>query len=480
MKLFLRLALCSFAVTLACAATAQYKATFRNDIAPKAVLEFSVGTPISGLRAVPVKLDATSTGILIVYHEKKGGGGPNPEYFEMPEGTLSFVMFDLEGKQLWRKDLGKNVMPNTDYCPVMPFDLDGDGSEEVWFVNNSDTELPLATTKYMAEALNAKTGETLRSMKWPAAPRNQPSGNIYRLYFLGCYVKGKPVLITGQGIYQYGPMHLNGYDQNLKRIWHTEYEVGAPGPRGSHTSMIVDIDQDGEDEFLWGERCIQARDGKMKFNSCDNKFTGHTDVAQPVYNYKDKRWYVFCCRENGETPRVVLWDDKGKMVWSDREGHVDKGWVAHYSTDGSWVGTVLEIGHKYKSGTEVIRENQMEYHYNILTGETLPLLFKGASSAHPVDFNGDGIHELIDKSKLVDVNGARYSLKGRISHISKFMAAYPGEQIITWEDGGVIRVWANAKGEDSPEAKARYANPFYRSNQRMSAVGSNTDNLGGI
>ena len=30
------------------------------------------------------------------------------------------------------------------FCPVFPFDLDGDGADEIWFVDNVDSDHPLS------------------------------------------------------------------------------------------------------------------------------------------------------------------------------------------------------------------------------------------------------------------------------------------------------------------------------------------------
>ena len=454
-------------------------AQYRQDIAPKVVLEFNVGTPISTFRSVPVQLNASGgTGILIAYTEKPAGGSPSSEFFTLPQGTLSLVMFDLTGKQLWRRELGRNVIPNTNFVPVLPFDLDGDGVEEVWYIDNSDPELPLKTTAFIVQSLDANTGKAMRSFPWPTTTKSQPMGNLFRNFLLGTYAGGKPILVTGQGTYQYGPMALTGYDSNLKRIWRTDIPVGAPGPRGSHMSAIADMDMDGDDDILWGERCIRARDGKILF--MPEGYTGHSDIVQPVMDWENKRWNLYCCRENGETPRLVYMDNQGKTIWSDLEGHVDKGWVARFTENGEWICTALEIGRKYKEGREVIRENQKEFAYQLATGEPIELPFKGATSAKPIDFNGDGIHELYYKNQIRDVRGNQSRINGSVSHVSHFMD-YPGEQIITHTSDGTIRVWANAEGgPDSPQATRRYEHPFYKRNQKLTAVSANDDNLSGL
>lgn len=43
-----------------------------------------------------------------------------------------------------------------------------------------------------------------------------------------------------------------------------------------------------------------------------------------------------------------------------------------------------------------------------------------------------------------------------------------------------IRVWADRNAVDSPAARARYGHPFYGANQRLTGIGYNLPNLGGI
>ncbi len=43
-----------------------------------------------------------------------------------------------------------------------------------------------------------------------------------------------------------------------------------------------------------------------------------------------------------------------------------------------------------------------------------------------------------------------------------------------------MRIWADANAADTGTALARYAHPFYRTNQRLTASGSNLNVLGGL
>jgi hypothetical protein len=54
--------------------------------------------------------------------------------FFFPGDTLKLALFTESGGLVWRRDLGRGVVPGMWFCPVFAFDLDGDGVDEIWFV----------------------------------------------------------------------------------------------------------------------------------------------------------------------------------------------------------------------------------------------------------------------------------------------------------------------------------------------------------
>lgn len=455
-----------------------------REISPTVLLEFSLGTKAGQFRAVPVKLNSKNEqGILAVYSEYGDCGSPNPQYFVFPKGVLSFVMFNNKGKQLWRVDLKDNVIADLNFCPVFPFDLDGDGAEEIWFVNNTDLLRPFASNKYVVEKLDANSGKSLGSFPFPMLNDKQSMGNLFRLFLMGGYDHDKPVLLTGQGTYQYGPMAVHAYNPDLTQRWRKQFNVGEKGARGSHMSPMSDFNNDGVDEIMWGERCINVSDGSYLFVADYDVYTGHSDVIQPVLRRSDNKWHLYTCRENGEQPRLVFFDDKGKRIWSDLTGHVDIGYVAHWGNDGKVIAAALEIDKKFAAeGGGVVRTDGREYMYDLWTGKRIDPPFKEFIHAVPVDFNGDGIHELWSHGVLHTSEGKEIKLPdaGSLAHASHFLNDYAGEQIITWDPSGTVRVWGDKNAFDTEAAKKRYSHNFYKRNQKLTASGMNIKNLGGI
>ena len=70
-------------------------------------------------------------------------------------------------------------------------------------------------------------------------------------------------------------------------------------------------------------------------------------------------------------------------------------------------------------------------------------------------------------------------LGGAVAMASRFLDA-PGEQLLSYHEVGLVKAWGFEAAEDSARARARYAHPFYRTNQRLTASGYNLGNLGGI
>lgn len=454
----------------------------RQRIDPVKVTEFRISEGIGRLRAVPVQLK-TQSAILLVYSEDESID-PSPAMFFFPAHTLKLVLVTQSGKELWRKELNKGVIPGGWFCPVFPFDLDGNGVEEIWFVNNADPVHPLNIRAYKIARLDSETGEQTGEWPWPQPAGGQGLSHTYRNFIWGAYVGTTPVLLTAQGTY--GPMKIQGWNADMKRRW--EYSVPAHGgPRGSHMNPVVDIDQDGTDEIMWGERCVNVDTGKEVFVADRDVYSGHSDVIQPVFNYEDKRWYVYTCRESGESPRIVLFDDHGRRVWSHLDkGHIDRGWAIRGEV-GQRIAYGLRIGSK-KAGPEGFSRTGLEqFTYDLFTGKevSLPLnLYK----SFPVDLNGDGIHELVREASdgvdggILNLQGAVLMKLGageQVAMVSKFLD-YAGEQILTYAHDGRVTFWRDRNARDTKEALARYRHPFYRKNQKLTATGYNLMNLGGL
>jgi hypothetical protein len=97
---------------------------------------------------------------------------------------------------------------------------------------------------------------------WPSPASPQSMSHLYRHFIMGGYVKGEPVLLTAQGTY--GDMAIQAWNPDMGSRWERKISHDEKGAAGSHVTPIVDINEDGVDELLWGERCIELATRKVE------------------------------------------------------------------------------------------------------------------------------------------------------------------------------------------------------------------------
>ncbi len=68
---------------------------------------------------------------------------------------------------------------------------------------------------------------------------------------------------------------------------------------------------------------------------------------------------------------------------------------------------------------------------------------------------------------------------GLAAVVSKF-TRHPGEQILTYARDGRVRLYRDINAQDTPAALARYRHRVYLPNQKLTGVGYNFFNLGGL
>lgn len=448
------------------------------------LLELDLGSAIGQLRASPVKLNA-ETALLAVYCADFDVD-PYVEMFFFPSDTLKMVLFTTKGEVIWQRDLGPGVVPGMWFCPVMPFDLDGDGIDEIWFVNNRNPQHPLAANHYALERIDAQTGKTTGQWDWPNPGGYQRRlSHLFRNFLIGGYANGGPVLVTAQGTYS--DMYLQAYRPDMSHRWTHTIQQQDTGARGSHMCSVVDLNYDGIDELMWGERCISIDTGERLWCADENQYRGHSDIVQPVLDRKSGRWYIYTCRESDPdaSPRVVLFDARGNRIWGAVEhGHIDMGWVARIGPERGHVAMAIRIGEKGCGPDGRYHQDISEFTFNALTGEPYPLPYSVYRTV-PVDLNGDGYHELVrgiasGNGEVLDRFGNSIgTVEASVAMIAKFLD-HPGEQMLAYYPDGTVRIWADRNAQDSSFLLKRCDHPYYQTNIQLTATGWNQSALTGV
>lgn len=442
-----------------------------KNIDPYVALQFNVGITLGQMRSAPVNINGQRY-LLLIYSEEQSVD-PFEGSFFFPKNTIKLALYDFKGNQKWKKEL-PNVVPGTWFLPVMPFDLDNNGKDEIFLVNTNDARKPFNYDGYVLQRLDPENGNVTGEWPWSKPSHNQANSYKWRFFIVGGYVNKTPVLLTIQGTYR--DMRLQAWNQDMSPRWNKVYPDNFDGPRGSHMTPIIDTNNDGIEEVLIGERCIEFNKGEELFVLDGKKWNDHSDVVQPVWNTKDSKWYYWTCREKGEDvprPRAVFFDEKGNSIWgvSQTKGHFHRGWIANIGPKGQKLAMASRYAiDKQKAITYGGKEFEC-WVYDAFTGKEVSVPFNPMGS--PLDFNGDGIHEILVKGEIVDNTGKSWGNIGDQASIitTNKITNLPGEQIIAYYPDGTVKLWADKNGFDIPETKLAFSSKYYQRNVQMSGVG---------
>jgi hypothetical protein len=447
------------------------------------IVELQIAENIGQFRSVPVKLDGKNC-ICGMYSED-AEIDPYIGMFFFPKHTLKLILFDEFGEVIWKRDLGSGVIPGIWFSPIYAMDLNQDGNDEIFIINNNDLEHPMDFRQYVLETIDPGSGNTIHQIKWPEPETPQNMSHTYRHFIFGGYVQGEPVLITAQGTY--GPMAIQAWNADMSQRWEYKIPKDAKGSMGAHVTPVVDINNNGVDDILWGERCIEMDTGKELFCAAEDSWEGHSDIIQPVLDWKENKWYFHTCRESwyDQPPRLVFYNDKGEIVWNDIDyGHMDTGWAARLGKKGEPIVLGVKVGKKIRTADGERRTGVVEYTYEAFSGKQIDLGFKVYTTI-PVDLNGDGIHELVKgyfegDGTVIDNQGNVLGNVGGLTAMASKFTSLPGEQILSYSKNGIITIWADKNAKDNKAAKRRYNHPYYKVNQYQTGNGYNLFTLGGL
>lgn len=440
---------------------------------PYVALEFDLGIPLQFVRSSPVNLGEGQQGFVLLFSEERNLD-PWEENFFFPKHTPKLALFSSDGAELWRREL-PGALPGTWFIPVLPFDMNKDGVDEIYYVNNVVPRKPFSAAAFRLECADPLTGEVIDSWPWTAPSPDQSNSDKWRFFLIGGYVQEEPVLVTTQGTYK--EMKLQAWNADMSLRWEIFYPNDWDGPRGSHNTPVLDIGNDNVDEFMYGERCISFDTGEELFVLDREVWNNHSDVVLPIYNSKKDEWEFFTTREKGwreNLPRAVMFDQRGKHLWAIKEtqGHYHYGWVANLGLHGERIA----MAGRYNLSDQKAPPDV--WFFDSDTGvdisETLPLNIRTARST-PIDFNGDGIHELLIGRYLYSNSGNKlFDFGEGMRMLTPFKVLdLPGEQIMCFYPEGIVRIWADRNANDTEEMKKRFTDNHYINNVRHSASGYN-------
>lgn len=262
-------------------------------------------------------------------------------------GNVYIDCYTLEGKKLWRIDLGKNIRAGAHYTQFLVADFDLDGKAEMTCktadgtVDGKGKVIGDASKDYRNSGgyilsgpeyytlFDGATGAALDTVSYEY-PRGEVSkktwGDDYGNRcdrFLGsvCYLDGvHPSAVSIRGYYT--RMTAVAYDVVNKKLvkrwgYDTGYNASAPGyADGNHNCMPADVDGDGRQELVVGATCFDDN-GKVLW--CNE--LGHGDAMHLSDFLPDRKGQeLWVCHEHEPYGVSLLDAATGKTIF-----HYDHG-----------------------------------------------------------------------------------------------------------------------------------------------------------
>ena len=268
-------------------------------------------------------------------------------------GVTDNVFIDcitLDGRRLWRVDMGKNIRAGQHYTQMCVADFDCDGKAELITKTADGTKdgkgkvigdgskdyrngggYILSGNEYMT-LFDGMTGAALDTINFPVPRGNIGSwgdnyGNRVDRFNSGiAYLDGvHPSAIYNRGYYT--RMTISAIDVVNKKLsvrWIFDSNNSgskAAAGQGNHNLMVGDVDADGKQEICMGD-CVIDDNGKLLWSSGK----GHGD-AMHLGDFIPERpgLELWQCHEHGPTYGVTLFDAKDGKVIFHKDGDKDTG-----------------------------------------------------------------------------------------------------------------------------------------------------------
>jgi len=286
-------------------------------------------------------------------------------------GTPILDAYEMDGRHLWRIDLGINIREGEHYTQFMVYDLDGDGKAEIacktadgtrdgagqvigdadkdWRTKNERSRSygrVLDGPEYFT-IFDGQTGAALKTVDyvpnrypidgWGGIGGNGNNDNYGNRCdrFLACvaYLDGKrPSIVMCRGVYGRTVMAAWDWrDGKLTNRWVFDSGISNPpfndaspySGMGGHSLSVADVDEDGKDEIVY-QAMVVDDNGKGLYT------TGlrHGDSMHISDMYPDRPGLeIFTIQENENdtvrfmTPGVAMRDARtGEILWSHSPG----------------------------------------------------------------------------------------------------------------------------------------------------------------
>jgi hypothetical protein len=505
-----------------------------SSIGGKAALIFDIGQHYKQARMVTGDLNGDGEPEVVVAYS----GHPNVDAYSggwsKSKETIKVTAFLPTGERLWTLDLGWGIEAGEDYQPMVVWDLDGDGRSEVILKTNKSSD-PLDYEGERLTVLDGTSGRIKSEAKWPSLPwspirkksvdlPNVPKGiwsdynNDSRNYLAIAHLDGmNPYVISARGTYK--SQKIWAFDRNLQRVWERNlgldhhYSEGYPGTpmglsvrlskfwnidnkmkylwarltkrttldqyRGTHSLPVSDINEDGKEEILWGERCIGETGNDLWAIKERFPYPGHPDVVLAGHimpSQKGKQVY-FTRESGGAQPQKIgmyLVDHQGKILWGHwGYHHIDQGWVSRIIADLEGMQCLgVDIVDKLESATEPWKLIEPRAFLWNSDGKLIGNPPASFYSSVPIDWDGDGVREIVfpDNGIIQKYGGpVMEKLSANILWGADLFGDHR-EEIIAAPGDGKIYIFSNTTDVGSPARVTPMADRQYKNDLSRTAM----------
>lgn len=225
--------------------------------------------------------------------------------------------YKLDGTQLWRINLGKNIRAGAHYTQFMVYDLDGDGTAEMvcktapgtvdgkgkFVIMGKDNPAAdyrnegghiLEGPEYLT-VFNGATGAEMHTVAY----NPQRGDNLRELWgddrgnrsdrYLACvaYLDGvHPSVVMCRGYYTRAVLAAYDFkDGQLKERWVYDSDLdksrNTARSQGNHNLAVGDVDGDGFDEIVYGAACIDHNGTLLYSTDLGHGDAGHLSDLDP-------------------------------------------------------------------------------------------------------------------------------------------------------------------------------------------------------
>ena len=373
-------------------------------------------------------------------------------------GNVFIDCYKMNGKKLWRIDLGVNIRAGAHYTQMLVGDYDSDGKAE--FAVKTAPGTKDASGKYLSKGpaanaahtsdfrnsngyiltgdeyltiFNGETGLEMATVNYnPGRGTVKNWGDNYgnrvdRFLATNAYLDGKkPSMVFQRGYYT--RMAITAYDwdgKNLKQRWY--YNAATSGKecygQGNHNISAGDVDGDGFDEIIEGS-CAIDHDGKFMYRTGK----GHGDAIH--FGDLDP-------------------DNAGLEVW---QVHEEKpyGYDLHDARTGKLLFSETSSGDNGRGvAGDVDSTNRGHELWSAANWNTYTVKGKVLSSSRPaynfrVYWDGDLLDELLDNTTISKWNHSKlksetlFQMQGNSCNTTKATPNFSGDILGDWREEVIL------------------------------------------